>query len=91
MKAIAESIKRYNYEVKQIRFVNNSMRVKDTVVIMDSIERHLPNLIVLNISKNEMGLEGGKHLANLISKMQKLEQLVLADCNIGDRATIQII
>jgi len=42
------------------------MRVRDSIVIMDSIERHLPNLIVLNISKNEIGLEGGKHLALLI-------------------------
>jgi Ran GTPase-activating protein (RanGAP) involved in mRNA processing and transport len=51
----------------------------------------MPNLLILNISKNELGLEGGRHLAKQIPKMKKLQELILPSCNITDRGIIEIL
>lgn len=51
----------------------------------------MPNLLCLNLSKNELGVEGGRHLAKNLNKMKKLEELRLAECNITDRGIIEII
>ena len=48
-------------------------------------------MLVLNLSKNDIGLEGGKHLANSLVKMNKLQTLVLSECNITDRGLIEIL
>jgi len=64
VKAVAEAIKRYSYTVQHVQFVNNSIRMRDSIIIIDSIERHMPNLLILNLSKNELGVEGGRHLAS---------------------------
>lgn len=71
--------------------MNNSIRARDAITIIDSIERHMVSLVSLNLSKNDLGVEGGKHLARNLPKMKKLEELRLADCNITDRGIIEII
>lgn len=91
VKAIAEAIKRYKYNVTHVQFVNNSIRPRDGIKIIESIETHMPNLLVLNMSKNEIGAEGGRYLAQNIPKMPKLQELRLADCNIGDRSSAEIV
>lgn len=51
----------------------------------------MPNLQILNMSQNTLGVEGGKHLARNIIKMKKLSVLTLRQCNITDRGIIEII
>jgi Ran GTPase-activating protein (RanGAP) involved in mRNA processing and transport len=65
--------------------------MRDAIAIIDSIERHMPNLQVLNMSENTLGVDGGKHLAKNIHKMKKLESLKLRQCNITDRGIIEIV
>jgi Ran GTPase-activating protein (RanGAP) involved in mRNA processing and transport len=72
VKAVTESIKKYGHVVNHVQFVNNSIRSRDSILVIDSIERHMATLQILNISKNELGVEGGKHLAKSIPKMKKL-------------------
>jgi Ran GTPase-activating protein (RanGAP) involved in mRNA processing and transport len=91
VKAVAEAIKRYKYTVQQVLFVNNSIRPRDSVKIVESIVTHMPNLLVLNLSKNELGPEGSKFLATQIPKMSKLKELRLANCNITDRGAIEVV
>jgi len=43
------------------------------------------------MSENTLGVEGGKHLAKNMHKMQKLESLILRQCNITDRGIIEIL
>jgi len=59
--------------------------------LIESIERHLPNLIELNFSKNELGLDGAKKLASRLPKMKKLKSIILANCNMGDRGCIEVM
>jgi Ran GTPase-activating protein (RanGAP) involved in mRNA processing and transport len=47
--------------------------------------------MVLNLSKNDIGSEGGKHLAKSFIQMRKLQTLILSECNITDRGLIEII
>lgn len=51
----------------------------------------MPNLQILNMSENTLGLDGGRHLAKNLNKMKKLQQLTLRQCNITDRGIIEII
>ena len=51
----------------------------------------MPNLLLLNLSKNVIGVEGGKHLAANLPKMRALNTLILSGCNITDRGLIEII
>jgi len=39
------------------------MKARNTMLALQSIDKHMPNLQVLEISKNELGFEGGKFLA----------------------------
>ena len=91
VKAVCEAIKRYGYHVTMIKFVNNSIRMRDAINIIDSFERHMPNLQILNMSENNLGVEGGKHLAKNIHKMIKLIELNLKQCTITDRGIIEIV
>ena len=79
------------YHVSIVRFVNNSLKIKDSVLLIDSIERHQPNLLELNFSKNELGLDGAKKLASRLPMHKKLKTLILANCNMGDRGSIEIV
>lgn len=51
----------------------------------------MSTLKIIDFSKNELGVEGGTHLAQNLCKMQHLEQLKLADCNVTDRGIIAIV
>jgi len=91
VKAVSEAIKRYAYPVQQVIFINNSLRPKDACSLIDSIERHMPNLLVLNLSKNDIGVVGGQYIAKSLIQMRKLQTLILSECNITDRGLIEII
>jgi Ran GTPase-activating protein (RanGAP) involved in mRNA processing and transport len=51
----------------------------------------MSNLQVLDLSKNELGSEGGKYLATQILKVKKLKELRLAECHITDKGIIEIV
>lgn len=63
VKAVAEAVKRYAHTITAVKFVNNSMKLRNTIIALQSIDKHMPNLQILELSKNELGLEGGKFLA----------------------------
>ena len=90
VKAVCEAIKRYGYPVTQVVFVNNSLRPRDTKAIVESIERHMPTLELLNFTRNEIGPEGGKHIAANLGKMNSLKVLTLSQSQISDRGLIEI-
>lgn len=90
VKAVCEAIKRYAYPVTQVVFVNNSLRPRDTKLIVESIERHMPTMELLNFTQNEFGPEGGKNIAANLSKMNNLKVLTLSHCQISDRGLIEI-
>jgi Ran GTPase-activating protein (RanGAP) involved in mRNA processing and transport len=46
---------------------------------------------VLDLSKNELGLEGGKYLALQLLKVKKLKELRLAECHITDKGITELI
>jgi Ran GTPase-activating protein (RanGAP) involved in mRNA processing and transport len=74
-----------------VKFVNNSIRSKDSIMIIDSFQRHMSTLRIIDFSKNELGVEGGTHLAQNLCKMQHLEQLKLSGCNVTDRGVMAIV
>ena len=80
VKAVCEAIKRYAYPVTQVVFVNNSLRPRDTKLIVESIERHMPTMELLNFTQNEFGPEGGKNIAANLGKMNNLKVLTLSHC-----------
>jgi len=63
VKAVAEAVKRYAHTITAVKFVNNSMKAPNTILALQSLEKHMPNLQILNLSKNELGPSGGKFLA----------------------------
>lgn len=70
--AVAESIKRYTLPIESINFINNGLRSKECVILVDSLQRHYAKLSILKLSKNKLGLEGAKHLALAIKSMKEL-------------------
>jgi Ran GTPase-activating protein (RanGAP) involved in mRNA processing and transport len=91
LRPVAEAIKLMTHRVNIIKMVNNALKPKDTVVILDSIQRHLPSILEFDFSKNELGLEGSSCLAKLVPKMSRLKTLKLNGCNCGDRGLAMII
>lgn len=64
--AVGEAIKRYTLPIEQVKLVNNGLRSKDCILLIDSLQRHYVKLSVLNLAKNRLGCEGAKHLASAI-------------------------
>lgn len=63
VEAVAEAVKRYNYVVLGVKFVNNCMSSRQVKVIIDSFSHHFGSLLNINLSENNVGLEGSRHLA----------------------------
>jgi hypothetical protein len=52
---VAEAVKRYAHVITAVRFINNSMKMRNSILAIQSIEKHLPNLQIMELSKNELG------------------------------------
>eukprot|EP00347_Sterkiella_histriomuscorum_P017989 403347211 len=89
--AVAESIKRYILPIESINFVNNGLKTKDCIILIDSLQKHYEKLQILKLSKNKMGIEGAKHLAGALKFMKELTQLDLAENEIGDQGIKEIV
>lgn len=89
--AVAESIKRYLLPIESINFVNNGLKSKETIILIDALQRHYEKLQVLKLSKNKMGIEGARHLAGALKFMKELTSLDLAENEIGDLGIKEIV
>lgn len=89
--AVAESIKRYVLPIESISFINNGLRSKECIMLIDSLNRHSEKLSILKLAKNKMGLEGSKHLAKALTQMKELTHLDVSDNEIGDVGIKEII
>mmetsp|Transcript_24955 Transcript_24955/g.33431 ORF Transcript_24955/g.33431 Transcript_24955/m.33431 type:complete len:113 (-) Transcript_24955:2125-2463(-) len=74
-----------------VAFVNNSLRPKEAVIIINSFKHQLSTLTHLNLSKNNLGLPGANCLDDLIQRMRSIKQLHLAECSLSDRGVAAIV
>ena len=82
--AVGEAIKRYSLPIEEINLMNNGLKYKECIVLVDSLQRHYEKLSHLNLAKNKLGLEGAKHFAEALKQMKSLSYLNLSENDIGD-------
>ncbi|MFS8160435.1 MAG: hypothetical protein ACMG6E_09570 [Candidatus Roizmanbacteria bacterium] len=82
--AVSEAIKRYSLPIEEINLMNNGLKAKECIVLINSLNRHYNKLARLNISKNKLGLEGARHLAEAIKQMKVLTHLDMGFNEVGD-------
>lgn len=70
--------------------MNNGLKSKDTIMLIESLEKHCPKLIELNLSKNKMGHKGASYLAEALKNMKLLTLLDLSENEIGDSGITEI-
>ena len=70
--------------------MNNGLKSKDSIMLIESLQKHSPRLIELNLSKNKMGIKGACYLAEALKSMKLLTQLDLAENEIGDFGITEI-
>lgn len=70
--------------------MNNGLKAKECIVLVDSLQRHYSKLSILNLSKNKMGQDGAKHLAEAVKSMKVLSHLDLCFNEIGDAGISEI-
>lgn len=88
VKSVAESIKRLAYTVSDVILVNNSLKPKDSIILIDSLQNHFGTIHVLELSRNVIGPLGGSHLIKKLPQIKDLRHLKLAGCQITDRGLI---
>jgi Ran GTPase-activating protein (RanGAP) involved in mRNA processing and transport len=88
VKSVAESIKRLAYTVSDAIIVNNSLKPKDSIILIDSLQNHYSTIQVLDLSRNVIGPLGGSNLVQKLPQMKDLRNLKLAGCQITDRGLI---
>lgn len=71
--------------------MNNGLRSKDCILLIDSLQRHFQKLNVLNLAKNKLGFKGAKHLAEALKQMKLLSTLNLSENEIGDGGITEIV
>ena len=70
--------------IESINLTNNGLKSKDSVILIQAMERHFPKLSEISIAKNKIGLEGAKCLAEHLKDMKQLALLDLSENEIGD-------
>ena len=89
--AVAEAIKRYSLNVNNITLTNNGLKAKECTLMIDSFTKHFQMIQTLTISKNKMGLDGAKFLAQSLPEMKILSKLIISDNEVGDHGVNDII
>lgn len=89
--AVAEAVKRYQYTVLGVNFVDNSLEPRQIKTIVDSFSHHFVSLQVLNMSENNVGLEGARHIALQAPQLKSLTELTLSGCNITDKGVQELL
>ena len=90
-RTVAEAVKRYTFPVMAIIFVDNSMRPRESLLIMQSFVHHIGTITHLNLSQNNLSLSGAEFLESVIPQMRSIKQLHLNDCHLGDRGVRAIL
>ena len=54
--SVAEAVKRYTFPVLAVIFVNNSLKPRESRVIMESFQHHVGTITTLNLSNNNLNL-----------------------------------
>jgi Ran GTPase-activating protein (RanGAP) involved in mRNA processing and transport len=88
---VAEAVKRYSFPVLAILFVNNSLKPRESKLIMQSFQHHIATIINLNLSMNNLSLSGAEYLASVIPNMRSVKNLNLNDCHLSDRGVKAIV
>lgn len=89
--AVAEAIKRYSLNVNNITLTNNGLKAKECTLMIDSFTKHFQMIQTLTISKNKMGHDGAKFLAQSLPEMKILSKLIISDNEVGDHGVNDII
>ena len=89
--AVAEAVKRYRHTVLGVNFVNNSMNSRSIKLIIDSFSHHFQSLKSINLSGNNVGIDGANHLATQIPELKQLKMLYLNGCNLTDRGVTELL
>ena len=89
--SVAEAVRRYTFPVLAVIFVNNSLRPREARVIMESFQHHIGTLTTLNLSQNNLSLQGAEYLASVIPQMRSIKQLYLNDCHLSDRGVRAVV
>ena len=71
--SVAEAVKRYTFPVLAIIFQNNSLRPKESKMIMESFTHHLGSITQLNLSQNNLSLSGAEYLTTVIPSMRSIK------------------
>ena len=89
--SVAQAVKRYTFPVLAVIFVNNSLKPRESLVIMESFQHHIATITTLNLSNNNLSLQGADYLASVIPNMRSIKQLFLNDCHLQDRGVKAIV
>ena len=89
--AVCQAVKRYTFPVLAVKFVNNSLRARESIQIMKSFAHHYISIQSLELSQNALSLQGSQFLASIIPELTNLKQLILKDCQMGDRGVAVIL
>jgi Ran GTPase-activating protein (RanGAP) involved in mRNA processing and transport len=89
--AVAEAVKRYRHVVHGVNFVNNSMLSRHIKTVIDSFSHHFGSLKSINLSGNNMGLDGANHLAAKMPELKSLDALHLSSCNLTDKGVTELL
>ena len=71
--------------------MNNGLKSKDCIYMIDCLQRHYTKISVLNLAKNKLGLIGAKHLASCLKQMKMLSNLNLSGNEIGNIGITEIV
>jgi len=88
---VAEAVKRYTFPVIAVVFVNNSLRPRESLLIMQSFRHQIGTITHLNLSQNNLSLSGAEYLETVIPAMRSIKQLHLNECHLGDRGVRKIV
>lgn len=60
VKAVTESLKRYPIEVEAIDFTNNTLKPRETELIIESMSKHYESIRILSLANNRIGVKGAR-------------------------------
>lgn len=89
--AVAEALKRYQVPIERVAFINNGIKSQETMLLMSCLERHFDNIKILQITKNRIGIQGFKCIADVLGSLKQLVHLDLSYDEVGDTGLFELI
>lgn len=91
VKAVTESLKRYPIEVEAIDFTNNTLKPRETELIIESMSKHYESIRILSLANNRIGVKGARAVGQMIPQLKSIINLDVSQNNMGDFAFQEII